>query len=216
MKKIYVDGNKIRNHLDIECPPLARRQADPTCYNTRIYIPPNEIWIDHSYIDESEELLSWENELKNLVGRDYLAKRDEKVKQLQELRNKKNISRTDYLIKETKSDDVTRVYVKGSIIRKYFDPDFIFGGHHYVYSYIPQNEIWLDVTVDPEEIPFVYLHEKIERDLMKEGKNYDQGHEIALCLEKNERRNNGACYPGDINYQRPNQDLSSYFKFQPN
>jgi hypothetical protein len=134
---------------------------------------------------------------------------------LTEIRKKIGISSSDYIVKESKVKDISTIFVKGNLIRKYFDPDFIFGGHHYVYSYIPTDQIWLDIKVDPEEIPFVYLHEKIERDLMEKGKNYEEGHEIALALEKIERRKDSACYPGDDNYLRPENNLSDYFKFGP-
>lgn len=214
MKKIIVDGNKIRNNLDIECPPVAKRQADPTCFNVRIYIPDDEVWIDHSFLDECEEMLTWENELENFVGEQYLQKRSQKVKQLEEKRNKEIISTEHYCIKSEKKDGLSCIFVKGDVVRKFFDPDFIFGGHHYVYSYIPQHEIWLDNKTDPKEIPFVYLHEKLERDLMKEGKSYEEGHEVALCYEKIERRKNGAVYPGDEGYFQPKTNLTEYFKFR--
>lgn len=215
MKQIVVDGNKIRNNLDIECPPFAQRQGDPLCFNVRIYIPEDEIWIDHAYVDEYQDMYNWEFGLKDLVGKKYLVARNKKIQELTEIRKKIGILPADYVIKESKVKDISTVFVKGNLIRKYFDPDFIFGGHHYVYSYIPTDQIWLDIKVDPEEIPFVYLHEKIERDLMEKGKNYEEGHEIALTLEKIERRKNSACYPGDDNYLRPESNLSDYFKFRP-
>lgn len=56
MKKVIVDGNKIRNNLDIECPPFAQRQEDPLCFNVRIYIPKDEILIDHAYQDEYQAM----------------------------------------------------------------------------------------------------------------------------------------------------------------
>ena len=216
MKKIIVDGNKIRNQLDIECPPFAQRQEDPLCFDVRIYIPKDEIWIDYPYLDEYDDMYAWEFGLKNLVGKKYLDAREKKIHQLNKIREKENISRSDFVVSQTSIKDISAVFVKGNIIRKYFDPDFIFGGHHYVYSYIPENEIWLDIKTDKKETPFIFLHEKIERDIMKKGKNYDQGHEIAHCLEINERRKAGACYPGDDNYFRPKGKLSDYFKFQSN
>jgi len=142
-----------------------------------------------------------------------LTARNIKIKELCKLRKKEKIKNSDYIVSDSKSGNHSIIFVKGNIIMKYFDPDFIFGGHHYVYSYIPQKEIWLDIKADKQELPFIYLHEKIERDLMKKGKNYEEGHEVALSTEKIERRKAGACYPGDADYTRPEGNLSSYFKF---
>lgn len=216
MKKIIVDGNKIRNQLDIECPPFAQRQEDPLCFDVRIYIPKDEIWIDYPYLDEYDDMYSWEFGLKNLVGKKYLAARDKKIKELIAIRKKIGIDQSDCIVKESKSKSVSIVFVKGNLVRKYFDPDFIFGGHHYVYSYIPENQIWIDIKANDEEAPFIFLHEKIERDIMKKGKTYEEGHEIAHCIEITKRREAGACYPGDNNYLRPKGNLSDYFKFRPN
>ena len=108
----------------------------------------------------------------------------------------------DFVRREEALDDVTVKYVDGSIVRRYLDPEFIFGGHDYVYSYIPKNEIWLDALMDEKEIPYILLHEQVERALMAtEGKNYDIAHERATAADKEQRIKDGCgAYPGGANY----------------
>jgi hypothetical protein len=97
--------------------------------------------------------------------------------------------------------DPAIVLVDGSVVRRYFDPDFIFGGHGYVYDYIPKNEIWLDDKMNPQEIPYIEKHERIERQLMQDGATYDEAHDIATAHDKRLRRAMlGTCYPGDQHY----------------
>lgn len=77
------------------------------------------------------------------------------------------------------------VYVRGEIVRQYFDPHFMFGGHDLVYgSYIDtQRTVWIDVRQDPREIKYTLLHELTERGLMEEGWTYNDAHERATEVE---------------------------------
>ncbi len=66
--------------------------------------------------------------------------------------------------------------VKGENVRDLFFLDFTEGGHGYVYSFIPKDEIWIDDDVEPDEIKFVLLHELHERNLMSKGMKYEPAH----------------------------------------
>ncbi|MBI3963806.1 MAG: hypothetical protein HY341_02290 [Candidatus Kerfeldbacteria bacterium] len=84
------------------------------------------------------------------------------------------------------------------LVRQYLDPDFIFGGHALVYSYIPSGELWLDALQDPREAPYHLLHERTEYTLMRKGVPYDSAHDLATAADKAERRKDGiGRYPGD-------------------
>ena len=92
--------------------------------------------------------------------------------------------------------------VGGGVSRGHLDPEFIFGGHDLVYpDYIPRGEIWLDDKTDPAELPYVLLHEMVERKLMEEGKPYHVAHEYATVADKEAKRKDAiAWYPGDPDY----------------
>ncbi len=212
-KLVLVDGHKIRMFQDLECPTIARRQPDPRYYDVRVYIPEGEVWLDYPYQDEAEELLAWEDEIKVLGGAAYLARRAAKVKELVDAREKAGIKLEDLKIKQEPTTNAILVHVNGRLVRKYFDPDFIFGGHHYVYSYIPVDEVWVDNAVVPAEKPFVLLHENHERELMKNGAVYEDGHASAKAVEEIARRAAGAIYPGDAGYDSSISLADLYQKF---
>lgn len=58
------------------------------------------------------------------------------------------------------------------------------GGHHYVFEYVPKNEIWIsDQDTEPKK---TMVHEYIEMKLMKEkGMSYAEAHQIASAAEGN-------------------------------
>ena len=74
--------------------------------------------------------------------------------------------------------------IDGCLVRTLFFIDFTEGGHHYIYDFIPENEVWIDNDLLSEEIPFVLLHELHERKLMKKlGWKYHRAHRHASQLE---------------------------------
>jgi hypothetical protein len=69
---------------------------------------------------------------------------------------------------------------------------FVDGGHHWVYSYIPKDEIWIEQNMrngplrDPR---LTAAHERVERhDMNKTGADYEEGHGIATAIEGRIRR----------------------------
>ena len=78
--------------------------------------------------------------------------------------------------------------VDGEAIRNTFHDfqkdDFIGGGHHLAYDFIPENEIWIEQMEDTEEQRHLLAHELAERMLMKHlGKKYIDAHHIASNIE---------------------------------
>ena len=80
--------------------------------------------------------------------------------------------------------------VSGVYIRNNLDIDFTCGGQEAVYpSYVPPGEVWLDDAAGPLDQTATALHEIVERDqMMRLGKNYDDGHEVASATERPFRR----------------------------
>ena len=79
--------------------------------------------------------------------------------------------------------------VDGAIIRNVEDVEFIGGGHHFRYPWIPRAEIWLEHDTSAEDIRFYLLHELHERGLMCAGMDYENAHAKASEVESDARKN---------------------------
>lgn len=72
------------------------------------------------------------------------------------------------------------------------DQSFSVGGHHYVYPFIPENEIWIESGNEGKDLSALIGHEVTERDMMKrQGLTYDQAHPIANHVEEAVRLEEG-------------------------
>ncbi|MDO8435516.1 MAG: hypothetical protein Q7S89_02430, partial [bacterium] len=96
--------------------------------------------------------------------------------------------------KSEKRAGITMKYVDGSLVRKHLDPFFFHGGHHYVYDYIPKNEVWLDDQNYSHDQIFTIAHELKERTLMAKGMDYPSAHDFALAEERFLRRKQGVAH----------------------
>ena len=194
----YVDGFKIRNTLDDDFGVIGRYSTAIAHFSPKYYIPPNEIWIDAPFHQELDFFLTSEfytDEHPEFKKMSYHKVREHLKKELC------LAGPLPHFKKHLHSSDPEIILVDGKVVRAYLDPDFIFGGHEYVYDYVPKNEIWLDQFTDPQELPFIEHHEKIERNLMKAGATYDEAHDIASAEEKRLRRHRlGTAYPGDTHF----------------
>jgi len=79
--------------------------------------------------------------------------------------------------------DITTYIVNGFNVRNWHSTRFIQGGHGMVYDYIPDDAIWIDNTLDPDEYLAVFVHEFVERNLMEGGIKYEDAHEVATLYE---------------------------------
>jgi hypothetical protein len=74
--------------------------------------------------------------------------------------------------------------VDGPTIRNNILADFIAGGHHLVYDFIPENEIWIEYEHSVDEQRKILAHELVERMLMKHhGMRYIEAHNKANKVE---------------------------------
>jgi hypothetical protein len=78
--------------------------------------------------------------------------------------------------------------VDGTKVRNNIAVNFVFGGNDKAYSFIPKNEIWIEKAVPLKERKFIFLHEIVERNLMKKGFGYSKAHNIANNIENSQRK----------------------------
>jgi hypothetical protein len=190
-----VDGKYIRDNFDEEFTNYGQH------YNFK-FIPKNEFWIDKErnpgeeryFIDSmlvmnrligsgmNEEHAA---EIADRIERRERSKSKLMKKELKIKENNGNVIKTVYknLIKEYSNKKIKIWIVKGEVVRDLFFLDFTEGGHDKVYSFIPENEIWIDDDLFLDERKFVILHELHERNLMAKGKDYDSAHESASKIE---------------------------------
>ncbi len=208
----FVDGFKIRNTLDDDFAIIHESSSEACYYAPKFYIPKGEIWFDHRFQDELDFLLRLEEVKDELTQTLSYHEARKKFKEMLCLTTAPPPIETE---RKPYEDGLTVVMVDGKVLRQYLDPEFIFGGHHLVYSYIPEKEIWLDTHMDPAEVPYILLHEKVEFDLMTKGKSYDVAHEFATAADKELRRADGVgAYPGEEAFTwfgKTNKELAHAF-----
>ncbi len=81
--------------------------------------------------------------------------------------------------------------VDGSYIRGHIDEEFTNFGQHYSFSYIPENELWIEQETKTDERRFFIDHLLVEHRLMSERVPYDKALEEADGVERKERRRAG-------------------------
>lgn len=183
-KKIrYVDGFAIRNIFpDMDVVESYSSTGGIVGGMPTPFIPKGEIWIDRRFRKEKDFLLEV-HRLEQLKRNWPEAKTRAYLKE----RLTKKGTPPPFVARSEKRGRLTVRYVRGEIVRQYFDPGFIFGGHDLVYKYIPASEIWIDIRQDPREIPYTMLHELHERSLMARGVPYHWAHRSATEEERKRR-----------------------------
>ncbi len=89
-------------------------------------------------------------------------------------------------------DNIVVKLVDGASIRNNKNVEFTMGGHHYIYDFIPENEIWIDQDMQEEDIIATSIHEFTERAIMKYNYiDYDDAHDVASAAEKVIRKAGG-------------------------
>jgi hypothetical protein len=96
-----------------------------------------------------------------------------------------------YIEKVEERGDLQAWVVDGTYIRGNIDEEFTNYGQHYRFTYIPENELWLDREAASDERQFFIDHLLVEHRLMKKGLDYDQALVAADRAERKERRLSG-------------------------
>lgn len=79
--------------------------------------------------------------------------------------------------------------VDGDQVKVRHDMDFVEGGNHEVYAYVPEGQVWVDGALPPDQRRHIALHEAVEATLMgRHGWTYDQAHQAANRVEKAARQ----------------------------
>ncbi len=93
-----------------------------------------------------------------------------------------------YISKIEQRGDLEVWVVDGSYIRGHIDEEFTNFGQHYRYTYIPENELWIDREAKPNEQRFFIEHLLVEHRLMVKGIPYEEAIIVADRYERRERR----------------------------
>ena len=195
-KVLEVDGNSIRNNLDVDFTNFGQHYRWKFIPNYEFWVDresdPGELWffIKHMLMEHHlmRKGLSYEEAL------DVADKAEQKERNLsnKNLAYKHNSDKTlgvkKILLKNI--NDLSVWLVDGELVRDWWNVDFTEGGHDLVYEFIPPNEIWIDDDLDLEEQDFVILHEITERNLMFKGCPYHKAHQVALKTEYQKRHRN--------------------------
>ena len=92
-----------------------------------------------------------------------------------------------YLQEYARIDGIAVWIVDGTYVRENLDEEFTNFGQHYAFSFIPDDEFWLDRQNVPGEEGFFIDHLLLEHRLMAGGMAYDQALEKGDAAEKAER-----------------------------
>ena len=188
-----VDGNYIRTYVDEEFTNFGQHYR----FN---FIPENELWIDKEGVPNEYEFLvahlieehrlmkegkTYEEAIAqaDLVERE-LRRRQKDVEQVRDpARRLINPELVHKRLLKTLENGVEVWIVNGRLVRSTFNIDFTQGGHEYVYEFVPENEVWIDDDVMPDERGLVILHELHERNKMALGWPYSKAHADSSALE---------------------------------
>lgn len=199
-KIVYVNGFDVRNLHDPEFGICERRNPERSVRHACLYIPEGEIWIDEAVKDETDSLVAV------LDFEDRYLRADTDFRAFREILKKEFADPASFDLKEA----TRRTYEKkgsfirevdGGMVREKIDPYFVLGGHHLVYEYIPEGEIWLDAKMSKEVLKYTLVHECVERVLMERGVIYDTAHDYATATEKEARRRDGIFLAGDEEFE---------------
>lgn len=123
---------------------------------------------------------------------EYLEKSAGHLEHFKDRKNKNSKDLPSDKMKLLGEIDHWKVYeVDGLYVRNNIDIDFTEGGSSARYQYIPNDEIWLDNTLDPTDATATLVHEVTEaRAMMNDGSSYEKAHDIANEAESKFRGEN--------------------------
>jgi hypothetical protein len=174
------------------------------------FIPKNEIWIAKSvkfserrfvidytlaYVrnverglssDKADDKAMAEEKSSRAKGalEEFHLKKGQSLKNIPRSEVAKKVYLHKYLTLQDDKEKVKIYLIDGQIVRDLYKTDYVEGGHGYVYTWIPKDEIWIDNTLNKEEMPVIVLHEFVERTLMKHKHlSYNKSHHFASKVE---------------------------------
>ncbi len=196
VRACLVDGEWIRNHLDVDFTNGAHHYSRP-------YIPSLEVWIDREApgSNELEYLIEHQLHERELMERGVHYLRALRMANHRERQQRRSVldprlvsaaaaEQRGYVFRRElgEVDGDRLILVNGRAVRDLFDLNFTQGGHHARYRFIPSRQIWIDDAVVDSEREYVIAHEVHELHLMRQGMKYYPAHDHALELERKLRR----------------------------
>lgn len=190
-----VNGEYVRDHVDGEFTNFGQHYMYPR------FIPTHTFWIDKERVPNEGKfyvyhmLKEWQ-----LMRRGYTAHDADTIasRYEQKIRDNQNgiiRGKSSVVPKKTlwKTVDGVKVYiVDGKAVRDHLYVKWTEGGHGYQYSFIPNDEVWIDNDLKRSEWQFTLTHELLERSLMMKGMKYDPAHRRATIREHEERTKEAA------------------------
>ena len=187
-----VDGQQVRRSMDEEFTNFGQHGRFP-------FIPKNEFWIDREFGPGEQQFfidhllvehrlmasgMTYDRALERAAAIERKERRKtELIKETAGLNRPGIIESVHKLLLRKYSRRVKVWVVKGELVRGLFFIDFTEGGHDKVYRFVPENEVWLDDDLSPQERRYVLLHELHERYLMVQGWTYGRAHRDASKVE---------------------------------
>jgi len=187
----FVDGEFVRSNIDKEFTNFGQHYRFP-------FIPQNEFWIDGEKKTGETDFFVGHMIIERRMmkqGKSYaeaidIANKIEKRERARSVFSKeiKRLPKDERMekVKKEKLIDAGKIsvwLVKGELVRDLFYIDFTEGGHDKVYSFVPENEVWIDDDLSFGERKYVLVHELNERWLMFRGEDYDSAHLSSSSLE---------------------------------
>ena len=86
----------------------------------------------------------------------------------------------EYLVK---IGNVMIYIVSEDEIHRKWTTDFCEGGSWKVYKFIPENEVWVDIELNPDDMRHTILHEFIESAVYDQFGNYNDAHNCAVKMD---------------------------------
>lgn len=111
-----------------------------------------------------------------------------------------------YIKKIGKRGKINIWLVDGSKIRTNINEEFTNFGHHYTFSFIPENEFWIDKEHSQGEVRYYIDHLLVEHRLMAKGKDKGYAIEQGDKAERRERSKSKLVAKG-IRGEIPKEDL---------
>lgn len=192
-----VDGEEIRNSSEVN----EEFGGNALHCDFPRLIPENEIWIENAITsDERQFLIAGAIKqltlMKQGVPKDKANDMAMKFERNVRKKSKADSSNKDIRVSLYYEYDGVEVYlVRGMVVRDKYKTDFIEGANQGAYSgakdaypRIP-DQIWLEYSLDPDEMPYIMAHEFVERHLVKDlGYDIWKAYPIGAKIEWELRR----------------------------
>jgi hypothetical protein len=158
------------------------------------FIPkePKQVWVESS-TDAGEVKYMAQQAVKEQrllgSGHTYTEAMTDAEREEQSARRHSPADRAKVKVRQIADYGVVSVWlVDGAAVRARFSDDFTEGGNGRAYRFMPLREIWLEETLDDEELDLILLHELTEWNWMGKGEVYQEAHHKASRLEIMARR----------------------------